>query len=83
MDRNLPMVEIFSASGMEEMDINIKEMVGNLFPEEEETEKGEGSGGPPGSLPGGGSEVDRHGLCHQTGDREGRAIRDHLSRRDR
>jgi ATP-dependent HslUV protease ATP-binding subunit HslU len=32
MDRNLPIVEIFSSSGMEEMDINIKEMVGGLFP---------------------------------------------------
>jgi ATP-dependent HslUV protease ATP-binding subunit HslU len=31
-DRTLPMVEIFTASGMEEMDINIKEMFGGLFP---------------------------------------------------
>ncbi len=31
-DRGLPMVEIFTASGMEEMDINIKEMFGGLFP---------------------------------------------------
>ena len=31
-DRAHPMVEIFTASGMEEMDINIKEMFGGLFP---------------------------------------------------
>ncbi len=30
--RAVPMVEIFSAAGMEEMDINIKDMFGNLFP---------------------------------------------------
>ncbi|MBI3781555.1 MAG: ATP-dependent protease ATPase subunit HslU [candidate division NC10 bacterium] len=32
-DRALPMVEIFSSSGLEEMDINIKEMLGNLLPQ--------------------------------------------------
>ncbi len=32
-DRNLPIVEIFSASGMEEMDINLRDMFGNLFPQ--------------------------------------------------
>ncbi|MGH7427702.1 MAG: ATP-dependent protease ATPase subunit HslU [Candidatus Methylomirabilaceae bacterium] len=31
-DRAVPMVEIFSSSGLEEMDINIKEMLGNLLP---------------------------------------------------
>jgi len=30
--RAVPMVEIFSAAGMEEMDINVKDMFGNLFP---------------------------------------------------
>jgi len=30
--RTVPMVEIFSAAGMEEMDINIKDIFGNLFP---------------------------------------------------
>ncbi len=29
----MPMVEIFSAGGMEEMDINLKEMLGGLFPQ--------------------------------------------------
>jgi ATP-dependent HslUV protease ATP-binding subunit HslU len=38
-DRNLPVVEIFSASGMEEMDINIKEMFGNLFPKKKKQRK--------------------------------------------
>jgi len=30
--RAVPVVEIFSAAGMEEMDINVKDMFGNLFP---------------------------------------------------
>ncbi len=30
--QNIPVVEIFSASGLEEMDINLKDMFGNLFP---------------------------------------------------
>src|SRR4030042_2866886 len=30
--RNLPIVEIFSSAGMEEMDINLKEMFSNLRP---------------------------------------------------
>lgn len=39
VDRNLPMVEIFTASGMEEMDINIKEMFGSLFPKKKKQRK--------------------------------------------
>jgi ATP-dependent HslUV protease ATP-binding subunit HslU len=39
VDRNLPIVEIFSASGMEEMDINIKEMFGSLFPKKKKRRK--------------------------------------------
>lgn len=39
MDRTLPIVEIFSASGMEEMDINIKEMFGGLFPKKKKQKK--------------------------------------------
>jgi len=38
-DRNLPMVEIFSAAGMEEMDINIRDMFGNLFPQRRKKRK--------------------------------------------
>jgi ATP-dependent HslUV protease ATP-binding subunit HslU len=38
-DRNLPIVEILSASGMEEMDINIKETFGNLFPKKRKKRK--------------------------------------------
>ncbi|MDY6880545.1 MAG: ATP-dependent protease ATPase subunit HslU [Desulfatiglans sp.] len=30
---NVPMVEIFSSAGMEEMEFNIKEMFGNIFPQ--------------------------------------------------
>ncbi|RPI73107.1 MAG: ATP-dependent protease ATPase subunit HslU [Desulfobacteraceae bacterium] len=31
-NRNTPMIEIFSSSGMEEMEFNVKEMFGNIFP---------------------------------------------------
>lgn len=37
--QNLPVVEIFSASGLEEMDINIKDMFGNLFPKKTKKRK--------------------------------------------
>ncbi|MCD6352891.1 MAG: ATP-dependent protease ATPase subunit HslU [Proteobacteria bacterium] len=30
--RNMPVIEVLSASGMEEMELNMKEMFGNLFP---------------------------------------------------
>jgi len=39
IDRNLPIVEIFSASGLEEMDINIKDMFGSLFPKKKKQRK--------------------------------------------
>jgi ATP-dependent HslUV protease ATP-binding subunit HslU len=39
IDRNLPMVEIFSASGLEEMDVNIKDMFGSLFPKKKKQRK--------------------------------------------
>jgi ATP-dependent HslUV protease ATP-binding subunit HslU len=38
-EKNIPMVEIFSGSGMEEMDINIKDMFGNLFPKRTKRKK--------------------------------------------
>ena len=31
-DSNVPMVEIFSAAGLEEMELNVKEVFGNIFP---------------------------------------------------
>ena len=31
-ERNVPMVEIFSSAGLEEMEFNIKEVFGNIFP---------------------------------------------------
>ena len=39
VDRALPIVEIFSASGLEEMDINIKDMFGGLFPKKKKQRK--------------------------------------------
>ena len=38
-DRAIPIVEIFSASGMEEMDINIKEMFSGLFSKKKKQKK--------------------------------------------
>jgi len=37
--RNMPMVEIFSAGGMEEMEINLRDMMGNLFPKKSRRRK--------------------------------------------
>ena len=31
-NRNIPMIEVFSSSGLEEMEFNIKEVFGNIFP---------------------------------------------------
>jgi len=39
VDRTLPIVEIFSASGLEEMDINVKDMFGSLFPKKKKQRK--------------------------------------------
>jgi ATP-dependent HslUV protease ATP-binding subunit HslU len=38
-DRNLPMIEVVSGSGMEDMDIHIKDMLGNLFPQRKKRRK--------------------------------------------
>lgn len=38
-DRNLPMIEVVSGSGMEDMDIHIKDMLGNLFPQRKKHRK--------------------------------------------
>ncbi|HEY7490953.1 MAG TPA: ATP-dependent protease ATPase subunit HslU [Candidatus Tectomicrobia bacterium] len=38
-DRNLPMIEVISGSGIEEMDIHIKDMLGNLFPQRKKHRK--------------------------------------------
>jgi ATP-dependent HslUV protease ATP-binding subunit HslU len=38
-DRNIPMVEIFSAAGLEGMDINIRDMFGNMFPQKKKHQK--------------------------------------------
>jgi ATP-dependent HslUV protease ATP-binding subunit HslU len=38
-DRKIPIVEIFSGSGMEEMDVQIKDMFGNLFPKRRKRRK--------------------------------------------
>jgi ATP-dependent HslUV protease ATP-binding subunit HslU len=38
-ERHMPMIEIFSASGLEGMDMNIREMFGNLFPKKTKKRK--------------------------------------------
>jgi ATP-dependent HslUV protease ATP-binding subunit HslU len=38
-ERNFPMIEVISGAGIEEMDINIKDMLGNLFPQRKKRRK--------------------------------------------
>jgi ATP-dependent HslUV protease ATP-binding subunit HslU len=38
-DKTFPVVEIFSATGMEDIDINLKEIFGNLFPKKKKRRK--------------------------------------------
>jgi ATP-dependent HslUV protease ATP-binding subunit HslU len=37
--RSMPVIEVFSATGMEEMEFNMKEMFGNLFPQKTKKQK--------------------------------------------
>lgn len=37
--RNLPVIEVLSATGIEEMELNIKEMFGNIFPKKTKRQK--------------------------------------------
>jgi len=37
--RSMPVIEVFSATGLEEMEFNIKEMFGNLFPQKTKKQK--------------------------------------------
>ncbi len=37
--RNMPVIEVFSATGMEELEFNMKEMFGNLFPKKTKKQK--------------------------------------------
>ena len=38
-DRRMPMIEVISGSGMEDMDINLKDMLGNFFPQRKKQRK--------------------------------------------
>ncbi len=77
--RTAPVVEIFSAAGMEEMDFNFKDMLGNLFPGKTKQRKVKVSEArescsrrrPP---------PDRHGPGGGRGPAQGGAARHHLSR---
>lgn len=37
--RNMPVIEVFSATGMEELELNLKEMFGNFFPKKTKKQK--------------------------------------------
>ena len=39
VNRNIPMIEIFSSAGIEEMEFNIKEVFGNIFPTKKKTRR--------------------------------------------
>ena len=41
-DRVLPIIEIFSAQGMEEMDMQIRDMFGNMLPKKTKKQEGQG-----------------------------------------
>ena len=82
-DRNFPMVEIFAGAGMEEMDFNLREMLGCMLPRRTKRRKvkipeareiliAEESRAPY-----------RHGPRDKVGDRAGRTLRDHLFGRNR
>ncbi|MEE9419388.1 MAG: AAA family ATPase [Desulfatiglandaceae bacterium] len=43
---NMPMVEIFSSSGLEEMEFNVKEIFGGMFPSRKKKEAGKDPRGP-------------------------------------
>jgi ATP-dependent HslUV protease ATP-binding subunit HslU len=58
-NRNIPMVEIFSSAGLEEMEFNIKEVFGNISGQDKEA-AGEDSGGFRNHLPGRVSEAYRY-----------------------
>ena len=76
--RATPVVEIFSAAGMEEMDFNFKDMLGNLFPGKTKQRKVKLGGGPGIPAPGGGRPPHRHGPGGGGGPAQGGAKRHHL-----
>ena len=43
-ERAMPVVEIFSSAGLEEMDINFKDMLGGMFPKKDKKTESKGSG---------------------------------------
>ena len=76
--RTAPVVEIFSAAGMEEMDFNFKDMLGNLFPGKTKQRKVKLARGPGIPAPGGGRPPHRHGPGGGGGPAQGGAKRHHL-----
>ena len=58
---NMPMVEIFSSAGLEEMEFNVKEIFGNMLPTKKKEEAGEDPRGNGDYFSGGITAADRHG----------------------
>ena len=82
-DAKMPMMEIFTPQGIEEMGINLKEMFGNLFPEKDQAPPHQGRRGPRDADRERGREAGRHGQGQHPGQGAHRAERHHLPRRDR
>ena len=40
----MPMIEVISGSGLEDMDINVKDMLGNIMPKKQKRKKNESAG---------------------------------------
>ena len=74
-EKNMPMVEIFSNAGMEEMGINFKDMLGGLMPRNTKRRKVKVPEALEKHGPGRSPEPGGHGQGGQTGHPEGRASR--------
>jgi ATP-dependent HslUV protease ATP-binding subunit HslU len=75
-----PVVEVFSSTGMEEMEFNFREMLGNLFPVPLQAAPHEGGRGPGNPLPGGIPAPHRHGPGGGGSPAQGGAARHHFPR---
>ncbi len=78
--RVTPVVEVFSSSGMEEMEFNFKEMLGNLFPVPHQAAPGQGRRSPGTPLSGRIQPTHRHGPGGGGGPAQGGAARHHFFR---
>ncbi len=82
-DKTFPSFEIVTNQGVEEMDINVKEMLPGLFGGKKKRRKTSVGGGPPDPPGGGGGPADRSGPGRPRGGRARAVLRHRLPRRDR